>query len=310
VPVSVDGIERGNPSGDQKFEEFEIAEEELLDAYVRGELSLDERRLIEKGLRSSPELVECLHFARLLADAADRSAAAEAVPDRPLDPLPPARKTWLFGLTWGLGPAFKLAFAACALIVLIGTAGLFASWIKLRRESRQLAEQQAALERQKLELQKTASEQQLAADQLRAQLREAQQQRESDQQRIAELIGAQNQKPTGSAGLATLLLFPASRSSGKDKELKLSTETSKIRLQLAIDSIDYRSFLIEIRNAQERVILQPKASAPRSGRIVSTTIDKKLLPTGTYSVQLSGISPDGATELVGNYNFRIAATHK
>jgi hypothetical protein len=58
-----------------------------------------------------------------------------------------------FGLTWNR-PAFNFAFAACALIVFIGVAGLFTSWLRIRRESQQLADQQAILERQKFELQK------------------------------------------------------------------------------------------------------------------------------------------------------------
>src|SRR3982074_150334 len=116
--MSVDRTESDDPPVD--FEEIEIAEEELIEAYVQGELSLDERRLLEKGLRSSPELVERLHFARLLADTADRTAVAEAVSDRPLDPFPPARKTWWpFGLRLGPRPAFQMAFAACALIITI-----------------------------------------------------------------------------------------------------------------------------------------------------------------------------------------------
>src|SRR5437016_3418674 len=181
--MSVNRAENDDSPGD--FEEIEIAEEELIDAYVRGELSLDERRLLEKGLRSSPELVERMHFARLLADAADRTAAAEAVSDRPLDPLPPARKTWwLFGLRLGPRPAFQLAFAASVLIIVIviGAAGLLTGWLRLRRESQQLAEQQAALERQKSEFQKSASEQRLATEQLRTELEDAQRQRKADQE--------------------------------------------------------------------------------------------------------------------------------
>jgi hypothetical protein len=304
VPVSVNRTENGNPRGDQGLEGFDIAEEELIDAYVRGQLSLADRTLLEKGLRSSPQLVERLHFARLLADAADRAAEDELA--LPREQAAPSPRAWFpFGLTWGR-PAFNLAFAACALIIFIGVAGLFASWLRVRRESQQLTDQQASLERQKLELQKSAAEQRLATDQLTAELKEKQQKLEADQQRLDELTQALNQKPlTSSAATATLFLLPTSRSSGNERELKLAPETSKISLQLAVSSIDYHAFVAEVKNSQQQEISRLKVSAPRSGKPVSVTIPSKLLPPGAYSLQLSGVLPDGTNESVGNYGFRI-----
>jgi hypothetical protein len=302
----VNRAKNGDPPGDHDFEEIEIAEEELIDAYVRGELSLDERRLLEKGLRSSPELVERLHFARLLADAADRDAAAEEVSDSPLKSSPSAPRTWWpFGLSVRPRPAFQMAFAAYALIIIIGGAALLTGWLRLRRESQQLADQQAALERQKSELQKSATEQRLATEQLTSELAEERRQREADQQRIAELIAAQNEKSTTSSTIATLFLPRLLRGSEQEKELRPPAGTSKVKLFLAVDSIDYRGFLVEVKNQEDKVVSTQKVPPPRSGKVVTITISISLLPAGSYSVQLSGISPDGTSELVGNYGFRI-----
>lgn len=303
----VNRAKNDDPPGDHDFEGIEIAEEELIDAYVRGELSLEERRLVEKGLRSSPELVERLHFARLLADAADRNAAAEEVSDRPLKSSPAPPKTWWpFGLSVRPRPAFQMAFAACALIIVIGGAALLTGWLRLRRESQQLADRQAALERQKSELQKSASEQQLATEQLRSELAEERRQRDADQQRIAELIAAQNEESTSSsATIATLFLPRLLRGSEQEKELRPPAGTSKVKLSLAVDSIDYRGFLVEVKNQEDKVVFTQKAPPPRSGKVITVTISIRLLPAGPYSVQLSGISPDGTSEIVGNYGFRI-----
>ena len=83
--------------------------------------------------------------------------------------------------------------------------------------------------------------------------------------------------------------------------------TMRIRLQLAVDSIDYRRFLVEVKNSQDKEVFQQKVPSPRSGKLVTITISSKVLPAGAYSLQLTGISPDGTSELVGNYNFRIAS---
>jgi len=297
VPVSTNRANNGDPPSDQNFEDIDIAEEELIDAYVRDELPVDERRLLEKGLRSSPQLVERLHFARLLADASDRAAE-----------LPPSPQPWwrLFRLSWEQRPVFNLAFAASVLIIFIGGAGLLAGWIKLRRESQQLTEQQAAIEQQRLELKKSAAEQLSATDQIRVRLREEQQRREADQQLIAELRQAQNQKPTAlSATIATFFLLPISRGSEKEKELRPPAGKSRIRLQLAVDSIDYRGFLVEVRNSQDKKIFQQKVRSPRSGKLVTVTVSTQVLHRGAYSLQLSGISSSGTPELVSNYSFRI-----
>jgi hypothetical protein len=137
-------------------------------------------------------------------------------------------------------------------------------------------------------------------------LKEKQQQLEADQQRIDELTQALNQKPpTPSAAIATLFLLPTSRSSRNERELKLAAETSKISLQLAVSSIDYHSFVAEVKNSQQQVVSRPKAGAPRPGKPVIVTIPSKLLPPGAYSLQLSGVLPDGTNESVGNYGFRI-----
>lgn len=301
MPVSVNTVENGDPPSE--FEDIDIAEEELIDAYVRNQLSVNERKLIEKGLRTSPQLIDRLHFARMLAGAADRAAEDEVFSDQ--EELPPSpRKWWQLALPWKLQPAVTLSFAAYALILVIGGGGVLAGWIKLRRESQQLAQQQAAVERQRLELEKSAAEQQSATAQLMAQLREEQQRREADQQLIAELRESQNQKPT--ATIATFFLLPALRASENEKELRPPAGTSRIKLQLAVDSIDYRGFVVQVKNSQDKVIFQSKVPSPRSGKLVTITIPSNVLPAGAYSLQLSGISTDGTSELVGNYNFRIA----
>jgi len=306
VAVSANRSDNGDPPGD---EEVEIAEEELIDAYVRGELSLDDRKLLEKGLRTSTQLRERLHFARLLADAADRTSAHEVSSHRLHDQRPTPRKSWWsFWLTFGPWPAFQMAMAAVALIIVIGGGGLLTGWIRLRHESQQLAEQRAALEQQKLELQKSVAEQRVAINQATTQLREAEQKRETDERRIAELTQALEQKSAASSvtAVASFLLSPISRS-GPEQEFKPDPRASKIKLQLLIDSVDYVGFLAQIKNSQDKEIFNSPLRRPRSGKLITITISSKKLPPGLYTIRLSGTTPEGQTEPVSNYGFRIAS---
>lgn len=309
MAVSANRPGNGDPPSDENLEEIEIAEEELIDAYVRGELSLEERKLIEKGLRSSPQLRERLHFARLLADAADRTSAPEVSSYRLHDQRPTPRKSWwAFWLTFGPRPASQMALAAAALMVVIGGVGLLAGGIGLRRQSQQLTAERAALEQQKLELQKSVAEQRVAINQITTQLREAEQKRESDEQRIAELTQALEQKSSVSsvATLATFFLPPISRS-GPEQEFRPDPRASKIRLRLVVDSVDYVGFLAQVKNSQNQEVFKSPLRRPRSGKLVTITISSKKLPSGLYTVQLSGTTPEGQTEPVHNYTFRIAS---
>lgn len=309
MDLSANRAQNGDAPGDQNFEEFDIAEDELIDAYVRGELSIQDRKALEKGLRNSPELVARLHFARLLSQAVDRRAGvAEAVSDQVPEKLklrPP--KWWPFWLTLRLRPAFALALAATALII-IGGVGLLAGWIRLRHDSQQLAAQQAALNQQKLELQKSVDDQRLMNEQIRTQLKERLEEHEADQKLIAALRQAQNQQSTNSpATVATLFLLPGLRSS-EENPFKLPAGTSRIRLQLAVEPIAYVSFLAQIKNSQDNQIFQKTLRSPRSGKLVTITIPSKMLTPGVYTLQLSGTTLEGQTEPVHNYTFRIASS--
>src|SRR5712692_8289075 len=105
----------GLPPDDQEFEELEIAEEELIDAYVRNQLSEGERKLLEKGLLNSSRLVERLHFARLLAEEVtfapqEQPAAADASID--LSDVEVDRVSWwrrVFGSAFRPQPSFGFA---------------------------------------------------------------------------------------------------------------------------------------------------------------------------------------------------------
>lgn len=307
MAVSANRAGNGDPPRDEDFEEIEIAEEELIDAYVRGELSLDERKLLEKGLRTSRQLRERLHFAKLLADAADRTSAHEVSSDRLQEQRPKARESWWpFWLTFAPRPAFQMAVATVAVVAVIGGAGLLVDRISLRRQSQHLAAERAALEQQKLDLQKSLAEQRIAIDQITTKLREAEQKRETDEQRIAELTQVLDQKSAASsvAVVANLSLSPIFRS-GHEQEFTPDPRASKIILHLVVDPVDYVGFVAQIKNSQDKEIFNSPLSRPRSRKIVTITISSKKLPPGLYTIQLSGTTPEGQTEPVSNYSFRI-----
>ena len=122
---------------DSFYEELLLVEEELIDDYVGGQLSLDERQRFEQHFLSIPERHSQLRFAQALSHYVSNSSekseteSAEAEDAQPLAPTPePSRSVW-FRAFWG-SRAWALR-AAVALAVVVVMAG--ALWLSRPRTS-------------------------------------------------------------------------------------------------------------------------------------------------------------------------------
>lgn len=102
------------------FLELELAEEELIDSYVRGELVEADRRRFEATCGTSPRIAQRLKFASQLAEQADHVSTerARAQPP-PAKPAPVSAWQRLLDLWRQAGGPLQLA-AATALVLAIG----------------------------------------------------------------------------------------------------------------------------------------------------------------------------------------------
>src|SRR5689334_12011664 len=205
------------------FEELEIAEDELIDRYVRNELSRRDKRGFEK-LLVSPRIAERVEIARLLAQ---RTAARknELTKDEPV----PVSQTWwqrLFGSanTSGFKPA--LAFAI-VLMVLVGIA-LALLWWRQRRES----EQFAAHEQPQPQIHEQASPNKAVEKNQNEPPRENQARNKPPEQNRRQ----PEQKPSSARFIATAFLLPSAgtRSGGGDEERQvvITKDTRAVNLNL------------------------------------------------------------------------------
>src|SRR6185369_106108 len=102
---------------DKEFERLEIAEDELIDKYVREELSAEDTRQFEK-LLVSPGLSERVEVARLLLK---RTALAPQAVTTASVPVESPQVSWwdrLFGPAAAI-PAFRPAFAMSLIFLLL-----------------------------------------------------------------------------------------------------------------------------------------------------------------------------------------------
>ena len=293
---------------DAKFEELEIAEAELIDAYVQNRLSPVDQGRFEAKLRASPHLLERVKFARLLQDkAAGSFTFHQEVSIQPADaasqPQQKPKLDWWEGLL--AQPAFRVAVAVGVFVILVGGVALLLGWRNLHNESNQLASERAALEQQKRERDEVSTNRQTNAQQP-----PTNRQPERDQL-------AQDQKPKRETpdqpilgSVTSILLTPGSlRSGGGRQELALGSDTGTVQLKLSLENNDYRSYGVTIKTADGGVVYRQNALQSRKSESTSMlilSIPATRLRPGDYIVDVSGRTSAGQFESVSNYAFRIA----
>ena len=277
------------------------AEDDLIDQYVREELSGPERERFERHFLVSERRREKMEFARGLLQA-ERALAVEDVYSR----KPLSWWTAVLSAFHSPRPALSYSFAAAALLFLLGGAWLYSEIRQLRREVAQIAADREARELQNDELSQELSEQRRRSEELAAQ-------KESVEQELALLkqktdTGANETATTGT--LLSFILSPGFRGSEGPKNLVLPRSTETVRLQLNLNSgDDYRAYRVRLQTASGKMIRSwntLKASSAGGGRAVFISVPAEALGTGVqYELALSGVTSSGQVEDLGFYYFNL-----
>ncbi|HEY0432097.1 MAG TPA: hypothetical protein VGC61_09770, partial [Pyrinomonadaceae bacterium] len=170
---------------EEKFQELELAEDDLIDAYVRDELTTAEQQQFRERLLIIPRIVERVDFARALAERSSLpipAAPAEVAPsERSSGAQPQPKPRWWEGL-FGARQS-RLAFAGSLMLIVIGGGTLLAGWLRLREESARQVAERAAIQRRQEDLDKRSTEQQAAAEKLTAGLQQLADERKALEER-------------------------------------------------------------------------------------------------------------------------------
>ncbi len=313
--------ERLLDDGDDFIDQLQLAEAELADDYVTGELSEADRARFREGLPFSTERGEHLRFAELLRG---HFAHPEPLKKTSTDEAR-APASWLERLTLLLGldrPAVGFALA-CGLLLAAGLAAWFGlrAWQLSGRLDRLQAQQSLpadpeALARLRQQLEEERARRESAAQELARE----QERRAGLEQEVARLktggrgetAGASptpsqaTERPTrrdtpGTAGtvLALTLTSGLVRESGETNVLRPSPSTATVRLRLDVGADDYRNYRATLENADGLALLSRPALRPqaaRGGRVVVFDVPANLLKGGDFQVKLGGATRSGAVE--------------
>lgn len=284
---------------DEVFQDLEITETEVIDAYVANEIEDRQRKHFEEILAASPRLQERVAFARAFEESA---GARNLLHEKTISPREGKDPWWRKLVPFPLGPAGAPAWAlAASAIVLLAIGVVVVQSVRLRNESQRLAAQRTELARQRDELARLSVEE---SNRTATELREVQ----ARAQRLEELVRVLQQppeeKPPGTPTLASIILTPGSlRGSGDVKELPLARGVSEVRLQLALPAVDYPKYRVTITGPGGEI--PTRIVRPTRSKTIVLRLPASLFPPGQYTVDVSGVTPTGDVEPVSNYTFRV-----
>ena len=261
---------------------LEATEADLIDAYVRGELSQSDRRSFELRFLTSPERRRKVEFARALATITSESKTQESRA---------AGRPFFMRAFWGWNPVVQFAAGMAALICIAGGAWLVS-------ENAAIRSRVAALEAERRDFE--VREQSLR-------------QRLSEEQARAAALAAQNRQPSEAARaplVASLVLVPGlSRAQTRVERLVLSPSVQMARIEIQLESRDdYPRFRAELRTRSGEEVLSRSNLVRRKsgpGFAVSVDVPASALAVGDYELALKGIAADHTSQDVGYYYFGV-----
>ena len=283
---------------DRTFDEIEIAEDELIDAYVGGSLSSEDRKRFENKLLKSERVAERVEFAKLLSKSKSPQLMG----------YEPAKTRWwdrLFRVSLIQNPAFRGVVVA-GFFLAVGIIPVLL-WMQ-QREQKRLNLDRAAIEQQKQQLAQQLTEQQAKTNQLAADLQTS----KNEEDRLQRELQATKEElaKTGEQRAATFSAFLFSnfaRGPGQGAVLRVPSTASTIRLKLILESDKYPSYQATISSPIGIVVSKPDLKTRRSGqtRTIILEVPSQRLSPGDYAVSVDGRTPSGTYERVADYSVRV-----
>jgi hypothetical protein len=286
-PGECDAIEERFLREPRYFEEFLAFEEALIDDYVRGALSDDQRQRFERHWLISQERRERVEMATGLRNIFRREIRGKRLAGG--IPRVLAQR--------GRPVRLRLAFAATAVVATLGALWLVRETARSRSELAQLQEQRAGLQQEQEELRR-----QLAGERARSSELEAQLRTETGQ-------SANDGAPAVPGPIVAFSLSaPLTRSEGSQDRLQIPSAAGAVRLEVVVPTVNHTRYRGVVRTPEGSEFwiqdMLPGPAPPADAR-VQVTVPAAVLPDGDYILTVKGFKPDGNIEDITSRTFRI-----
>jgi hypothetical protein len=297
---------------DQEFyEQILRAEGDLMDAYVREELSAREHERFEKIFFTSPRLRERVEFARGLAGAATRlhqDAGRQGTDAQLL--ASPSRSQGFLAFLLGTRPALSFAVAAAAVAV-VGVA----IWLAVERMRGPTEPQHARTEGVAPEKHverppdSPQNDSGVASRKQDAPLPQGSADATSEAGPTPEHDPARaGQAPPSRPVFATITLAAGSLRDGAGRnDIFIPTKATHVRVSLQLEEDNYQGYRAVMSTPEGRRVWSGAARKERlpNAHSVTLTLPARALQQGDYIIALSGAAAGGRFEPAAQYSFRV-----
>lgn len=297
-------------SDDDEFENFEVAEDEVVDRYVRGKLTAREVESFEKVLASSPRLVERVKLARILTDQIESQRQASEVTAKAV--VDKEKGSWWnrwFGSGLQLTPAFRVATVSAMVVILFAGSGLIAAWINSRRNAQRLAHEKAQIEQQIARLQTHIANEKARTTDLSKNLQTSQDEIIAMEKELEELRAQlrDDSRPTATAAIVTPIMLQSGslRSGGSKRDFSLLPNSSAVQISLQLRTNEYSTYNVIVTNPERGVVHTARRLQPRNtgaGPAISFRVPANKMSPSDYIVRLEAT---GSNAPVDEYFFRV-----
>lgn len=282
---------------DDAFQEMLTAEDDLIDAYARGELAAKERKEFEKRFLKSAKGRERVEFARALAGP----RAAETAPEG----------WWpgFFGSLTGSNTFVRVAASVAVVFVTAGFSWLLYDRARMNNELRELRAEHVRLAEKSNELQRLADAERARNAELMAQVQGSNKPSPTPAEQVPPNEGPR--PPADQLASITFAISTGSVRGGGGKRLPVPQSVRTIVLRLGFERPSlHQEYRAAIETADGSPVWRNDSFGSRSNatelnRISLPAIPANSLPPGDYVLLLSGKRSDGTFEPVANYSFRI-----
>jgi hypothetical protein len=251
---------------------LKAVENDLVDAYAKGELSGETLERFSSFYLASENRRERVRFAETFQVWMDRAGSASP------KTAPAARRSG-FALGWG--------FAAAACLLLLTGAYLLNDDLRLRNQVMRAEATRVALQQREEALSRQLEEQ------LRA----------TDTKLRADRESGRSEPPRTFA----LVLVPQTRGGSPLPVIAILPGVDRVDFQLQLESDDFPAYQVALKDpATTRILWSSGRLRAASGgaiKVVSVSLPARLLKPQNYDIELTGIPAGGFPQFMGSYAF-------
>ncbi len=273
-------VDRLSVSSDEVAWRLRLAEDDLVDAYVRGTLDAEAIERFESFYLSSERRRQKVKFARTFVAAVDRRGGSQESPSLRRVTVSRSRTVW------------QLAAAAVLLLAGFG----LSEYRRLRTDLTVAQSVSVALSNRARELERQLNDERLTG---------------AGTARELESIRARGSAQGSSAPLPAiaLVLLPQTRSAGPIATIAVPDGASLVALELRLESNDFARYQAALKDpGTNRIVWRRDSITTRAGGPMPTvafSIPASVLRSQHYSLELNGTNAGGQAEVAGSYVFEV-----